>query len=98
MRDGKVVPGGRVIFAPIGGGQPAHGVLQSDGTFKLTTMHPDDGANVGIYQVSIVGERGSESEATRGDYRGPRDKPLEVVAGKSNEFTINISKQDGWQY
>lgn len=98
QREGKAVTGGTVIFAPIGGGKPAQGIIQPDGAFQLTTAAPNDGAMAGTYHVTVMGERGSENEASSGTYMGPRDKPLEVIAGKNNEFSINISKQDGWQY
>jgi hypothetical protein len=96
QREGSVVPSGRIVFTPIGGGKPAFGAIHPDGTFRLTTKKPDDGAMIGTYRVMIVGDR-SKNKETRTTYVGPRDKPLEVAAGQENEFVINIRAADGWQ-
>jgi len=96
-RDGRVVPGGNVIFRPIGAGKLATGVIQSDGSFQLTTNRLNDGAVVGQYRVTIAGERDSTNEDTRTTFVGPADLTLDVVAGTTNEFKIHVRTQDGWQ-
>src|SRR5689334_8120728 len=51
--DGKSLFQGKVMFAPVAKGdsvhpgKPAWGKIQSDGTFRLTTLKPEDGAVVG---------------------------------------------------
>lgn len=50
---GKPLQFGSVIFVPKGGGQIARGVIQADGTFKLSTGS-EDGAAVGRHGVRIA--------------------------------------------
>ena len=53
--EGTPVAGATVLFMPDGqgGGRPASGFTSSDGTFRLTTYKPDDGALPGEYRVLI---------------------------------------------
>jgi hypothetical protein len=54
--DGEVVTGltgASVEFDPIAGKEGARGEVQSDGTFRLGTHKPGDGAAAGEYRVSI---------------------------------------------
>jgi hypothetical protein len=96
QRDGKVVSSGRVLFRPLGEEKPAYGVIQPDGAFEMTTDEPGDGVMIGRYQVVIAGGKGVKDPALRATYMGPRDKPVNVVAGK-NELVIDIREEDGWQ-
>jgi hypothetical protein len=50
--DGKPVAIGAVRFTPADG-RPATGELGPDGSFRLTTFEPDDGAVVGTHTVTI---------------------------------------------
>jgi hypothetical protein len=54
--EGTPVAGATVLFMPDGqdGGRPASGVTSSDGTFRLMTYKPDDGALPGKYRVLIL--------------------------------------------
>src|SRR5689334_3016237 len=58
--DGKSLFQGKVMFAPVAKGdnvhpeKPAWGNIQSDGTFRLTTLKQDDGAVVGEHWVTII--------------------------------------------
>jgi hypothetical protein len=52
---GEPVARATVLFVPDGpkGGRPASGFTSSDGTFRLTTYRPDDGALPGPYRVVV---------------------------------------------
>ncbi len=58
---------GTVIFSNDKG--TAQGIIQSDGSFKLTTDKPDDGAPEGTYKVIVMG-------TVPLDYKNPDNKPL----------------------
>lgn len=53
--EGKPVAGATVLFMPEDdeGGRPASGYTLPDGTFRLTTYKPDDGALAGTYRVVV---------------------------------------------
>ena len=50
---GKPLEFGSVVFQP-NSGPAAHGVIQPDGTFRLSTYVSDDGATIGKHWVRIV--------------------------------------------
>ncbi len=50
--NGDPLPYGSVLFQP-SSGQPAGGVIQSDGTFRLSTFAEYDGAIVGGHKISV---------------------------------------------
>ena len=97
QREGSPLPDGRVVFTRVGGGRTAFGEIQSDGAFELTTERPNDGAEPGTYRIRIVQAKSTDSGKLYTLYEPPRDTLMEVVAGKTIEFLINIRKQDGWQ-
>ena len=51
--DGEPLPFGSVMFQPPAG-KPARGIIQSDGTFEMTTETEGDGAVVGMNLVRIT--------------------------------------------
>ena len=55
MLEGTPVAGATVLFMPDGqdGCRPASGFTSSDGTFRLITYQPEDGALPGKYRVLI---------------------------------------------
>jgi hypothetical protein len=59
--DGKPLPGATVSFVPVNKeGKPAFGRTDKDGSFRLTTIRTDDGAQPGEYQVVVVVEEADE--------------------------------------
>lgn len=52
--DGKPVATGTVMFTPVGGGPPATGQIQEDGTYQLRTYEEGDGAVFGEHKVTIT--------------------------------------------
>lgn len=51
--NGEPLKFGTVLFQNTTGGQPASGLIQQDGSFKLTTPKAGDGAKPGQYNVSV---------------------------------------------
>jgi hypothetical protein len=54
LYNGKPVPKGTVLFTPVGSGPTATGELNQDGTYRLTTYKPGDGALIGEYRVTVM--------------------------------------------
>lgn len=50
---GEPVTQGQVVFYP-SGGRPASGIIEPDGTYRLTTFDSGDGALVGTHRVTIT--------------------------------------------
>lgn len=104
--DGKPVPAGRVMFAPIAKGEsrevgkPAFGTLQPDGTFTLTTFEEGDGAVVGEHWVTIFGPD-EETIVTPVSTTGvPKFSRLSVpqkqsvASNQNNEIEVSLTSQD----
>jgi hypothetical protein len=52
--NGKPVPKGTITFVPVAqGGRNAVGTLETDGSYRLQTEQPGDGAILGEYKVTI---------------------------------------------
>ena len=75
----------------------ASGSIQPDGTFKLTTVEPGDGAIPGKYKAIVVvfkTYQGQES-LVPGKYTNARTTPFEVTVESpgTNEFTFTLDKR-----
>ncbi len=84
---GKPVTRGNVKFEPDGFGRNAYGKIQSDGTFKLTTVTEGDGVVAGHHRVAVT-ETGIKS---------PRDavaKKYASVASSGLTADVDASKTD----
>jgi hypothetical protein len=89
-----------VTFSSQALGKSASGTIQEDGTFRLTSVRPDDGAFPGTYKVIISqphprperGERRTPVIDTA--YESPTQTPLErtVEAKSDNEFTFELKR------
>ena len=97
QREGNALSEGRVAFIPVGGGHPASGEIQSDGSFQLTTLKPNDGAAPGTYRIIVKQFKGTDLGTVSTAFVAPNDKTLQIVAGKDNEFPIEIREKDGWK-
>jgi hypothetical protein len=75
MFNKKPVEGAVVTFISKGGGRSASGKTAADGTFKLTSINPNDGAVPGEYMITIAKQemKGAEGggggvDISSGDY------------------------------
>ncbi len=104
--DGQPFTHGKVMFAPLPGGDNLHpgkaalGLLQPDGSFVLSTYGKGDGAVVGEHTVTIInvppttGAAKDEPKFKRA--RAPGD--FRVIAGQDNHFDVKLSRQDVTRY
>ena len=76
---GKPVTTGRITFYPENNVRPAIGAIGTDGAYRLTTFHSNDGAILGKHVVTIEAFEGSPvqgpatiEEELGGKVRGPR--------------------------
>lgn len=54
--DGQPINQGQVCFWPEQG-RPATATIQADGSYRLTTFEPGDGATIGKHQVTVEAKR-----------------------------------------
>lgn len=77
--------------------QPASGAIQPDGSYSLTTIHPDDGAIPGRYKVvlAIFKKHDRPESPVPAKYHRPGTTPLEatVEASGANVFDFTIDRQ-----
>jgi hypothetical protein len=75
---------GEITFEPSDIGREAHGSIQPDGTFELTTFNKNDGAVPGTHRVAVSGT--SKKDAVPLKYRNTSSSKtlVEVAAGKSD--------------
>jgi hypothetical protein len=84
--DGKAFPGATVTFLPAAGsGKSASGLSEEDGSFRLTTFKPDDGALPGEYKI-IVSFIEADKAIEKGD-------PMEMDDKSKMEFFSRMSPQ-----
>ncbi len=78
---------GTVVFEP-DAGRPAHGEIQSDGRYTLTTFNSGDGAVVGAHRISISG---LNRKALPLKYHSPSSSQIEVeVSGDKSDYPIDL--------
>jgi hypothetical protein len=86
---GKPLTSGEITFEPDSGGREAHGNIQPDGTFELTTFKANDGAVPGAHRVAVSGT--SKKEGVPLKYKNTSSSKTEVeVAEGKNEYTIDF--------
>jgi hypothetical protein len=81
---GKPLTQGEIVFEPDSGGREAHGSIQSDGTFELSTFAQNDGAVPGVHRVAVSNT--SKKDAVPLKYRNVTSSKTEVdvVEGKAD--------------
>jgi hypothetical protein len=82
-------------------GTIARGTIESDGTFRLSTFEPDDGAVAGIHDCVVVQMVIAEKIGGRGSTYGVVDPKhnsyrtsgltIEVDPNKANEFLLEVT-------
>ena len=103
LADGQPVQFGTIEFNPVSGGPVATGAIAKDGSYRLTTSTPNDGAVAGKHQVIIVQIIQTDDLPLHEHDHGPtialkyanyRDSDLEFVVStdKRNEFTIEVEE------
>ena len=96
----KELAGFTVTFTSESVHKSAYGTIQEDGTFRLMSLRPDDGALPGVYKVVITQPHPMPDRPERRlpvvdeDYENPSKTPLtaEVEAKSQNEFTFSLER------
>lgn len=90
--DGKPLERGVVGFAPSGGGMRAAGIIQSDGSYTLSTNR-DTGLETGEYLTTVVSrEPGVESPQGGPPMPGAYITPRHYAIAKTSGLRFNVEK------
>jgi hypothetical protein len=102
--DDKPLYQGKIRFAPIAKGEntqtgkPAFGTIQPDGTYRLTTFEPNDGAVVGEHWVTILNVGEDLPDGIPEFARITLPEKVNVVSGKDNEIDVEPSRETVRKY
>ena len=94
--NGKPLPFGTLMFQP-DQGQAAVGDIQADGSFKLSSYGPNDGAVPGTHKVSVSCYEGHRPGKASGDSLGKLLIPLKYTRFGSSGLTAEIKDVSGDQ-
>ncbi|MCA9075988.1 MAG: hypothetical protein KDA93_13255 [Planctomycetaceae bacterium] len=100
--DGVPMPMGMLVFTPVKPpnltndkvhelGKPAHGEIQEDGSFVLSTYGNEDGAVVGKHRVWLRMDEYEDEVGLPPCSEAPRDLIVEVPADGVYDLNINLS-------
>jgi hypothetical protein len=88
--DGKPLERGMVGFAPIDGGMRAAGMIQSDGSYTLSTNR-ESGLDTGEYLTTVVSrEPGVENPQGGPPMPGPYITPRHYAIAKTSELRFQV--------
>jgi hypothetical protein len=89
---GQPLSKGIIRFEPDGYGRMASGMIQSDGTFVLSTLGKDDGVVAGLHKVSVSDTGAvSKKELIPKKYTQPATSKLTAeVDNEHTEFTFDL--------
>jgi hypothetical protein len=86
---GKPLTQGEIVFEPDSGGREAHGPIQPDGSFELTTNKQGDGTVVGTHRVAVTGTSKKDGVPAKFKNVSSSKTEVEVAEGKS-EYSIDF--------
>ena len=89
--DGKPLEKGRVSFMPAGGGAMATGVIESDGSYELSTNRMP-GLETGQYNVSVVSREMVPNEDGGPPQQGKYLAPKKYSSPSTSGLQFNVEK------
>jgi hypothetical protein len=86
---GKPLTQGEIVFEPKSAGREAHGNIQPDGTFELTSFKSGDGAIAGTHRVAVSGTSKKDGVPVKYQNTSSSKTEVEVAEGKS-DYTVDF--------
>lgn len=91
--NGKAPTGAQIVLHPAGNSEPTEvtpvGIVQSDGTFKVTAYDPGDGAPVGEYVATVEWFK-VVSDPGGGGGPGPNVLPKKYASSKTSPIKVSV--------
>ena len=87
---GKPLTEGQIVFEPDNSGREAHGSIQPDGEFELSTFANGDGAVPGTHRVAVTsGKIGKQVVPVK--YQNTSSSKTEVEVARASPSTLSTS-------
>ncbi len=87
---GKLLTQGQIVFEPDNSGREAHGSIQPDGTFELSTFAKGDEAVPGTHRIAVTsGKVGKVVVPVKYKNTSSSKTEVEVAEGKS-EYVVDF--------
>jgi hypothetical protein len=86
---GKSLTQGEIVFEPNSAGREAHGNIEPDGTFELTTFKAGDGAVPGTHRVAVSGTSKKDAVPVKFQSTSSSKTEVEVAEGKT-EYIVDL--------
>lgn len=90
--DDRPLTQGRVVAVP-SSGRGANGIIQSDGSFQLSTYGKNDGALVGTHKVAVVAYEGAGAGGPESSL-GKLLVPQRYINPETSGLTIEVASGD----
>jgi hypothetical protein len=89
--NGQPLTQGSIKFEPEDSGREAHGSIQPDGTFVLTTFKEGDGAIPGVHRVAVSGTGKVGRQSVPLKFQNPSSSNVEAEVSESKtEYMIEL--------
>lgn len=87
---GKPLTRGSIVFEPTDSGREAHGEIDAEGGFVLTTFQEGDGAVPGVHRVGVAAARVGKS-AVPAKYKSLSSSRTEVeISADRSEYLVDL--------
>ena len=91
--DGVPAAGAKVEMTPTGAGAKAQGIVEADGSFRLSTYGPFDGATKGEFDVTVTwSDPATKTSLAPPKYRRAGELKTTIAADRENRVTIEMKR------
>ena len=95
---GQPLKFGTVMFQPMSGGQHAEGLIQPDGSFKLSTHNAGEGARLGTNRISVRCYENQDPAKQGGQFEGGQSLgqlliPIKYTMASSSGLTVDVKAE-----
>jgi hypothetical protein len=91
--DGVPAAGARIALTPTGAGAPAQGIVEADGSFRLSTYGPFDGATAGEFKVAVTWtDPATNASLVPPKYRKAGELKATIAADQDNRVMIEMKR------
>jgi predicted phosphodiesterase len=91
--DGSPAAGAKIVFTPLAQGAQAQGIVEPDGSFRLSSYAPFDGATSGDFDVTVTwADSATGKSLVPAKYRRAGELKATIVADGENRVTLEMKR------